>query len=204
MQIDQKFLKNYKEAIIGGILIVLALIVGFQQIIQSAGKIKEASLQNRKEKEKVKEVNKKLADIESAKKKMLDKQNKMKPVFDPKTSAEDSIASFGGMFEDIIDYVKMNGIKLRSVEYKINPSDDPIYGKFPTLYNVCKVKLFVIGTYTQLEGLLRDLTVYPYFINISEVNIVPYEKNKQYLLINLSVTLYSKKQQGVGSVMNDM
>ena len=204
MQIDQKFLKNYKEAIIGGILIVLALIVGFQQIIQSAGKIKEASLQNRKEKEKVKEVNKKLADIESAKKKMLDKQNKMKPVFDPKTSAEDSIASFGGMFEDIIDYVKMDGIKLRSVEYKINPSDDPIYGKFPTLYNVCKVKLFVIGTYTQLEGLLRDLTVYPYFINISEVNIVPYEKNKQYLLINLSVTLYSKKQQGVGSVMNDM
>ena len=204
MQIDQKFLKNYKEAIIGGILIVLALIVGFQQIIQSAGQIKEASLQNRKEKEKVKEVNKKLADIESAKKKMLDKQNKMKPVFDPKTSAEDSIASFGGMFEDIIDYVKMDGIKLRSVEYKINPSDDPIYGKFPTLYNVCKVKLFVIGTYTQLEGLLRDLTVYPYFINISEVNIVPYEKNKQYLLINLSVTLYSKKQQGVGSVMNDM
>lgn len=204
MQIDQKFLKNYKEAIIGGILIVLALIVGFQQIIQSAGEIKEASLENRKNKEKVKEVNKKLADIESAKKKMLDKQNKMKPVFDPKTSAEDSIASFGGMFEDIIDYLKMNGIKLRSVEYKINPSDDPIYGNFPTLYNVCKVKLFVIGTYTQLEGLLRDLTVYPYFINISEVNIVPYEKNKQYLLINLSVTLYSKKQQGVGSVMNDM
>jgi len=201
MQIDEKFIKNYKEVIIGCIVILLAVIFGIKQICGAIGKVQSTLLENKKQQEKIKESKKKLSEIENTKKKMLDKQNKMKPVFDPKAAPEDSISSFGGMFEDIIDYIKMNNIKLRSVEYKINPSDDPIYGKFPTLYNVCKVNLYIISNYTQLEGFLRDLTVYPYFINVSEISIYPYEKDKQYLLINLSITLYSKKQQAAGSVM---
>ncbi|MBQ2645045.1 hypothetical protein IJG14_05695, partial [bacterium] len=151
MQIDEKFFKNYKELIIGGIIILLLSAVGIKQLISACKQIGATKIEHTKQKAKIKEVNKQIKEIENTKQKLLDKQNKMKPVFDPKTSAEDSIASFGGMFEDIIDYVKINGLKLRSVEYKINPPDDPIYGKFPILYNVCRVNLFVIGSYSQLE-----------------------------------------------------
>lgn len=201
LQLDEAFFKNYKELIIGVIIIVLLAIFGIRYIVISASKLQSTTKEYKTKQNELKEAKKKLEEFEKAKQEMLDKQNKIKPVFAPKAAPEDSIASFGGMFEDIIDYVKMNGIMLRSVEYSINPPEDPIYSQFPALYNVCRVNLFIVGTYAQLEGFMRDLTVYPYFINIAELNIEPYQKDKEYLLVNVSITLYSKKQQSVGSVL---
>ena len=195
-------IKNYKEVIIGILLILLVAVFCGNNIIAASKKISATSSEHKAQKEKLKDVKAKIEEYEAAKVKIQSQQNKMKPVFDPKSGAEDSIAAFGGMFEDIIDYVKMNNLKLRSVEYIISPDNDPIYTKFPSLYSVAKIKLFIIGTYPDFEGLLSDLTVYPYFINISEVQINPYEKNQQYLLINLSVNLYAKKQQSAASIMN--
>lgn len=201
MQFDEKFLQNYKELIIGGVIILILALLGIKQVVGSISKTQSTLSEHKAQQEKLNEVKKKLEEFEKAKQEMLNKQNKIKPVFSQKMAPEDSIASFGGMFEDIIDYVKMNGIMLRSVEYNLNPPEDPIYSAFPNLYNVCKVNLFIIGTYAQMEGFLRDLTVYPYFINLSDMNVEPYEKDKEYLLVNISITLYSKKQQSVGSVM---
>lgn len=199
---DENFIKNYKEIIIGAIIILLLAAFGVKQVIGSSTKIQATTLEHKKQKEKLKEIKKRVAEFEESKKKMQVQQSKIRPVFDPKNGSEDTIASFGGMFEDIIDYVKMNNLKLRSVAYIMSPADDLIYSKFPNLYSVCKVNLFIVGTYMDLEGLLRDLTVYPYFINIAEVQLAPYEKNKQYLLINMTITLYAKKQQAAGSIMS--
>ncbi len=200
-KIDENFIKQYKELLICGLLLFLAVAFGIRQIVVTCMKIQTTTKEHKKQKEKLKEAQKKLKDYEDANKRLMDKQSNIKKVFQPKTSTEDSIASFGGMFEDIIDYVKINSLLLRSVQYKINPPDDAIYSKFPTLYNVCNVELTVVGTFTQLQGLLRDLTVYPYFINISQVRINPYEKDPQYVIVTLNVTLYSKKQQSAASVM---
>lgn len=200
-KIDEKFIKQYKELLICGLLLLLAVAFGIRQVVVTVMKIQETSKEHKKQKEKLKEAQKKLKDYEDANKRLMDKQSNIKKVFQPKTSTEDSIASFGGMFEDIIDYVKINNLMLRSVQYNINPSDDPIYTKFPTLYNVCNVQLMVVGTYVQLEGLIRDLTVYPYFINIAQVKINPYEKDEQYIIVTMDITLYSKKQQSAASVM---
>lgn len=201
--IDEKFIKQYKELLICGLLLFLAVAFGLRQVIVSVMKVQSTTQEHKKQKEKLKEAKKKLKDYEDANKRLMDKQSNIKKVFQPKTSTEDSIASFGGMFEDIIDYVKINNLMLRSVEYQINPSDDVIYSKFPTLYNVCNVQLMLVGTYVQLEGLIRDLTVYPYFINISEVKINPYEKDEQYIIVTMNITLYSKKQQSAASVVGD-
>lgn len=202
MQFDEKFLKNYKEVIIGCIIIVLLAAVGVKQIVGASTKIKTTNIEHKKQKEKLKEIQKKVKEYEETKKKIEVQQNKIKPVFDLGTGAEDSIAAFGGMFEDMIGYVKMNNIKLRSVSYLISPPTDPIYAKFPTLYSVCQVNFFMVTTYNDFEGLLRDLTVYPYFINVYEISMVPYEKNKQYILVEMAINLYAKKQQSASSVMN--
>lgn len=204
MQFDDKFFQNYKELIIGGLIILICAFFGISKIAGAATKVQKTVKDYNQENFKLKEVTKELENIEQIKKEMMNRQSKIKPVFSQKNAPEDSIASFGGMFEDIIDYVKLNGIMLRSVEYKINPPEDPIYSAFPVLYNVCNVNLFIIGTYTQMEGFLRDISMYPYFINIANLNIEPYEKNKEYLLIKVSITLYSKKQQGVNSLNGDM
>ena len=197
-KIDERFIKQYKELLICGLLLVA---FGIRQVVVTVMKIQSTSKEHKKQKEKLKEAQKKLKDYEDANKRLMDKQSNIKKVFQPKTGAEDSIVSFGGMFEDIIDYVKVNNLMLRSVQYKINPPDDIIYGKFPTLYNVCNVQLLLVGTYVQLQGLIRDLTVYPYFINLSQLRITPYEKDDQYIIITMDITLYSKKQQSATSVM---
>ncbi len=201
MQFDENFMKNYKELLIGVFIIILLAALGLKYVAGNASKTKEYVSANKAQKAQLKEVQVKFDEVKKIKQEMTAKQSKIKPVFSQKAAPEDSIASFGGMFEDIIDYVKMNGLRLRSVEYIINPADDPIYSVFPSLYNVCRINIFVIATYGQMEGFLRDLTVYPYFINISSIDITPYEKDKEYLLVNISITLYSKKQQSVGSVL---
>ena len=200
-KIDERFIKQYKELLICGLLLLLAVAFGIRQVVVTIMKIQETSKEHKKQKEKLNEAKKKLKDYEDANKRLMDKQSNIKKVFQPKTATEDSIASFGGMFEDIIDYVKINNLMLRSVQYQINPADDIIYGKFPTLYNVCNVQLMLVGTYVQLEGLVRDLTVYPYFINLSELRINPYEKADQYIIAAINSTLHSKKQQSAASVM---
>lgn len=202
-KIDEKFIKQYKELLICGLLLILAAAFGIRQVVITVMKIQTTSKEHKKQKEKLKEAQKKLKDYEDANKRLMDKQSNIKKVFQPKTSTEDSIASFGGMFEDIIDYVKINNLMLRSVQYNINPADDQIYAKFPTLYNVCNVQLMMVGTYVQLEGFVRDLTVYPYFINIAQVKINPYEKDEQYIIVTMDITLYSKKQQSAASVMGN-
>ena len=88
---------------------------------------------------------------------------------------------------------------LRSVEYKLNPPQDKIGSKFPTVYNVCGVDFFIIGTYPQIQGLIRDLKVYPYYIDIAKVELTPYEKDPEYVSTKLSITLYSKKEVSAAS-----
>lgn len=201
MNIDGKFIQEYKEIIISILIIILFAIIGIRQIVVSIQKVQTTKIEHKKQTEKLKESSKKLDGFKKAKQKMLDKQNKLKPVFEQRNAPEDSLSSFGGMFDDIIDYIKMNNMMLRTVQYIINPSEDQIYSRFPMLYNVCKIRIFAVGTYTQLQGFLRDLTVYPYFINVSEIEIKPYDKNPNYILINISVNVYSKKQQSATSVL---
>ncbi|MCR5262121.1 MAG: hypothetical protein K6C94_09855 [Candidatus Gastranaerophilales bacterium] len=202
MQFDEKALKNYKEVIIGILIIILLAAFGIKQVVGATKKMQTTNMEHRKEKEKLKEINKKVLEYEEAKKKIEVQQNKIKPVFDAGMGSEDSMAAFGGMFEDITEILKTNKLMLRSIAYQISPSTDPIFSKFPSLYSVCQVDYYVVATYTDLQGALRDLTVYPYFINVSEVKITPYDKNPQYILLNMSITLYAKKQQSASSVMN--
>jgi len=200
MELDEKFFKNYKELIIVIIALVVVVCICYNPIASAIKKTKLTMAEYKKQAAKVKEVKNQVASIEDAKNQLMDKQNKLKPFFEQKGAPEDSVASFGGMFEDVIDYVKMNSLMLRSVEYYMNPKEDPMYAKFPLLYNVCRIKLFMVGTYSQLEGFLKDISVYPYFIDISEISIYPYKKDMNYLIMNVSLTLYSKKQKAAASV----
>jgi hypothetical protein len=60
----------------------------------------------------------------------------------------------------------------------------------------------MVGTYVNLQGFMRDMMVYPYFTNISEIRINQYEKDETYIIINMNITLYSKKQQSAASVLD--
>lgn len=194
MQIDEQFLKEYKEVILGCLIILILSIFGLKQVFTAISKVNTQAAEHKKKSIELQEIKKKIANTEEQKQKVITKQTKLKPFFEQKMAPEDSISSFGGMFEDMVDYIKMNNLMLRSVEYKLNPPKDKIGSKFPTVYNVCGVDFFIIGTYPQIQGLIRDLKVYPYYIDIAKVELTPYEKDPEYVLTKLSITLYSKKE----------
>lgn len=200
MELDEKFFKNYKELIIVVSILFVVLFLCYQPISAAIKKTQRTISEHKTQVEKVKEVKTKVADLEEAKNQLIDKQNKLKPFFEQKGAPEDSIASFGGMFEDIVDYVKMNSLMLRSIGYNLNPKEDPLYTQFPLLYNVCCVHMQVIGTYSQIEGLLKDISVYPYFIDITMISLRPYKQDMQYLIADIDLTLYSKKQKAAAAI----
>ena len=200
MELNEKFFRNYKELIIVIVVLIAVIVLSYQPIANMIKKTKNTIDEHNGQILKVNDAKEQVSDLEKAKNLLIDKQNKLKPVFEQKGSPEDSIASFGGMFEDIVDYIKINNLMLRSIEYSINPIDDQLYAQFPLLYNVCRVNLMAVGTYSQFEAFLNDIYVYPYFIDISQVEISPYLSDKKYLLANISITLYSKKQKAATAI----
>lgn len=120
---------------------------------------------------------------------------KTKPVYKSDLVSADQMSSFGVMFEDVIQSAKYNGLKLRSVAYKLAPAGDVIATSLGDLYNVCAIQMQLIGTYSQLNSYFQDIFNYPYLINLDQINIVPYTGNKKILVANVTVIIYSEKNE---------
>ena len=112
--------------------------------------------------------------------------------------SSDSLASFGGMLEDIVEnYIKPRKIMVRSIDYRIDPPEDPISSTFSPNYHSCELELYLICQYSQLHDFIYSLiNDFPNFINISQMVVTAYPADKQLLLIDLKVNLYVK-QEGV-------
>lgn len=118
-----------------------------------------------------------------------------KPVYKNEMEITDQMSSFGIMFEDVIQAAKYNGLKLRSIAYKMSPADDPVQTTVPEDYNVCNVSMKLLGSYSQFRSYFQDVYNYPYLINLSQLSIEPYEKNPKVLVADVVVTLYSTKSE---------
>ena len=51
----------------------------------------------------------------------------------------------------------------------------------------------MIATYSNFANFLRELYKHEHFLEISKIEIAPYEKNKRILLVNLQIKLYAQK-----------
>lgn len=121
-------------------------------------------------------------------------QQDSKPIYTNEAeTGGDAISVFGIMFEDIISAAKESKMKLRSIEYNTAPAGDMIYDNIKDYYNVCVVKLELIGTYSQFKSYFDTIYNYPYLINISKAELTPYERNKKILIGKVDIALYSKK-----------
>lgn len=119
----------------------------------------------------------------------------IKQVYQSTINAQnENLGVFGTMFEDIIKKAQYNGLLIRSIEYDMRPTSDPLYAEFSNEYNVCELKFFLVGTYTQLRAFLNDaVNNFPYLISLSKLNVTAFDGNTDYILIHIGLTLYSKK-----------
>lgn len=149
---------------------------------------------NRQELEKLEQQDKKLKDKREQEEIQL---QSLKQIYQSQIESSDSLASYGTMFDDLIKRAQSYGLLIRSIEYEMNPTYDSVYADFSNQYNVCELKFFFVGTYSQLQKYLKDITgtSFPYLISLASLNVTAFTENTDYLLIKMSVNLYSKKPQ---------
>lgn len=117
----------------------------------------------------------------------------VKSIYKPGDAGVDTESSFSVIFDDIIEIAKYNGIKIYSIGYAYNPVDDDFVKGAPDKYNVCELTMQVIADYQDLEGFLKEVYKYPNLVNIENVELAPYQKDKKILIANVKLKLYSSK-----------
>ena len=140
------------------------------------------------------------AKVEQAQRRVQAEKNKEKvtkesgkPFYKPVMQGLDTEAVIAGEFAEILQLVRANKIKVRSINYDYDPKDDSFVNNAASEYNVARLNMEMIASYTNYDNFLKELYKHEHFLDIQSVEIVPYKKNKRILLINFKVKLYAKK-----------
>ena len=163
---------------------------GIENIVDNNSKIETKTGQLQEKQEKLAKFKK--AAAEQAKKE-AENQKVEKPFYKAIDSGMDTEAVIAGEFSEILELIRANKIKVRSIKYDYNPQDDNFVKGAGTKYNAARLNMEMIGSYSDYDSFLRELYKHEHFLDIQSVEIVPYRKNKKILLINFNLKLYSKK-----------
>lgn len=139
------------------------------------------------------EKQKELQDLQLTVKKQDDLSDIEKQLFVPAEAGLDTEGVIAGEFTEILELIRSNTIKMRSINYSYDPSDDTFVKGAPQKFNVAQLDMEMIANYKTFENFLKDLYKHEHFLDIAKVEVNPYEKNKSVLLINFSIKLYAKK-----------
>lgn len=191
--------KKYSQYVpfigIGAIVIaVLVAFLGTKDLINDFSEAQGAiSNYERQVQEKEKEVNA----LDNAIKEEKLKLQSLKPVYETSVdSANENLGIYGDMFEKLVKRAQGNGLLIRSIEYNMHPDTDPLMEEHSDKYNACELKFFFVGTYSQLKSFLSEVNNnFEYLTYISKLSVTAFSKNTDYLLINTSITIYSKKPE---------
>lgn len=174
-------------------LLLFFLIFGAYNLISPM--VTEAnSLDNQiiKKEEEVKNLNQKLQIVQKKIKQIKDSiTSSQKKIYSPVESDLGNETLFFTLYNDVIEMLHANSIKIKSIDYKYNPESDSFVKFGKDVYFVCDVNMELVSNYVNLGKLIQDLYQYPYYIKINELDVIPYEKDKKILLSKLSLRLYA-------------
>ena len=115
-----------------------------------------------------------------------------KKIYSPvESDLRDDDSLFFTLYNDTIEMIHGNSVKIKSIEYKYNPEGDPFVENGKERYFVCEIDLELVSNYTNLGKLIQDLYQYPYFIKINNISIHPLQRDKKILITNMSLVLYA-------------
>lgn len=116
--------------------------------------------------------------------------NSQKKIYAPVESDLGNDTLFFTLYNDVIEMMHANSIKIKSIDYNYNPKGDKFVQSGKD-YFVCDVNVELVSNYTNLGKLIQELYQYPYYIKINELNVKPYSKDKKILISDLSLRLYA-------------
>lgn len=133
------------------------------------------------------------AEAEAQKAVTQDTAKEEKLFFKPVMSGLDTEAVIAGEFAEILELIRANKIKVRSIKYDYDPQDDNFVKGAASQYNVARLNMEMVGSYLDYDNFLKELYKHDHFLDVQSVEIVPYRKNKSILLVNFKLKLYAKK-----------
>ena len=125
-------------------------------------------------------------------KKTAEDAAKSKPFYKPAATGMNTEAVIQGEFAEILELIRANKIKVRTIKYEYDPQDDAFVKGAGGKYKAARLNMEMVANYTNYNNFLKELYKHDHFLDIQSVEIVPYRKNKQILLINFKLKLYSQ------------
>ena len=115
-----------------------------------------------------------------------------KKIYSPvESDLRDDDSLFFTLYNDTIEMIHGNSVKIKSIEYKYNPEGDSFVENGKDKYFVCEIDLELVSNYTNLGKLIQDLYQYPYYIKIINISVKPLPRDKKILVTNMSLVLYA-------------
>ena len=170
---------------------------------------------------KVEEVNTLKSDIESKQQELDGLQNKLnvvkakikkiknsistsqKKIYSPIESDLGNETLFFTLYNDVIEMIHANSVKIKSIDYTYNPETDAFVKFGKDIYFVCDVNMELVSNYVNLGKFIQDIYQYPYYIKINEMEVKPYEKDKKILITTLSLRLYAHTEPENNDAVTD-
>ena len=156
--------------------------------------------------EKIQQVESKESQHRELQSKMAIVQTKIQKIKDSVAGAQKKIYApiesdlgnetlFFTLYNDLIEMIHSNSIKIKAVSYNHNPEGDKFveHGK-KNAYFVCDINLELVSNYVNLGKLIQEIYQYPYYMKINRLIVKPYEKDKKVLISTLSLRLYARTE----------
>ena len=184
--------KRYYGVIVFCIAIVL-LIFGFVQLISpKVTELNDLKASIEQKQGQVSELENKLNIVKQKIKKIKNSIiSSQKKIYSPIESDLGNETLFFTLYNDVIEMIHSNSVKIKAIDYTYNPETDAFVKFGKDIYFVCDVNMELVSNYVNLGKLIQDLYQYPYYIKINEIEVKPYQKDKKILITNLSLRLYA-------------
>ena len=185
---------KYKRFYGVGIFLFAAFVLIYGSYNLIAPKLEQLTSVNSTIEEKQQVLDKKIADKATVERKLKALQHQVataqKKIYAPVESDLGNDTLFFTLYNDVIEMIHANSIKIKAIDYNYNPKDDSFVNSGKE-YFVCDVNLDLVSNYTNLGKLVQEIYQYPYYIRINNLDVKPYSKDKKILLANLSLRLYA-------------
>lgn len=184
--------KRYYGVISFCIAIAVIIVVGVLIIQPKIAETKSLESTIAEKQAKAEDLQHKLNIVQAKIKKLKNSiTSSQKKIYSPIEADLGNETLFFTLYNDVIEMLHANSIKIKSIDYTYNPSTDAFVKFGKDVYFVCDVKMELVSNYVNLGKLIQDLYQYPYYIKINDLEVKPYDKDKKILLSTLSVRLYA-------------
>ncbi len=188
------YIKKFKVAVVIFAVAIASIAFFISKIVPEVQRIIDIQEQYKTQSSVLVDAERKLESLKAeAERRKIEDQHMLKVFFKPINKGLDTEAAIAEEFGEILQLIRENKIKARSVQYEYDPKDDNFVKNVPNKYQVCRITAEMVANYASFENFMKDLYKHEHFLEISKIEILPYEKNKRILLINLQMKLYAER-----------